>query len=97
MHTRLLGVLRATLNPLIPTDATPEEAWQMVKPGGAYLRPSFWWALERSLRFAKSQEKQKRVAEWILAWKQRAEANECPWPPPAINVTPAVLPQPHTT
>jgi hypothetical protein len=95
MHPRLTGVLR-TINPLVPSDATPEQAWKMIKPeGAAFLRPSFWWALGRSLRFAKTPARQVRVAQFIWNWKVRAELAGRPWPPIAIAVKPALVPQPH--
>lgn len=95
IHTRLLGILR-TINPLIPTDATPEQAWQMVKPEGrAFLRGSFWQVLS-TLPFARTPEKQVKIADWIWRQKERAQKSGRQFPPKPIAIKPALLPQPHT-
>lgn len=95
MHTRLLGILR-TINPIIPTDATPEQAWRMVKPEGqAFMRGSFWQVLS-ALPFAHTPEKQVKIADWIWRQKERAQMSGRQFPPKPIAIKPAILPQPHT-
>lgn len=95
MHTRLLGVLR-TINPLIPTDATPAQAWQMIRPSnGYYLKGTFWYVLS-TLKFAQTQSRQMKIAEWVWREKERAKKTGRVFPPKPIEVKPAILPQPHT-
>lgn len=96
MHPRLTGVLR-TINPLIPSDATPAEAWAAIKPGqGPYLRNSFWRVLSERMPFARTNDSQLKLAEYIWRYKTREEQAGRAWPPVAIKVKPAATPQPHT-
>ena len=95
MHPRLTGVLR-TINPKVPSDATPYVAWKMIKPeGGYFLRGSFWAVVQTKLPFCKKDSSQIELAEYIWGYKTREQAAGRPWPPKAIVVKPAVLPQPH--
>jgi len=96
MHPRLLGVLR-TFNPHIPSDASPADAWKMIKPEGVnFLRGSFWAVLSQKMPFCKSDARQKELAEYIWKYKTREQAAGRTWPPMAIKVKPAILPQPST-
>lgn len=94
MHTRLLGVLR-TIAPLLPTDATPAQAWAAIRPStGHYLKGSFWAVLS-ALQFAKTDARQMKIAEYIWRQKERAKKAGKAFPPKPIEVKPAILPQPH--
>lgn len=95
MHPRLLGVLR-TINPLIPSDATPAQAWQMIRPSARpYLINSFWQVLGSRLPFTRTPGRQVKLAEWIWEQKTRAERAGEVFPPKPIEVKPALLPQPR--
>lgn len=95
MHPRLLGVLR-TICPTIPTDTTPAQAWQMLRPSRRpYMKNSFWHVLGEKLPYARSSYRQVRLAEWIWQQKERTEKAGRPFPPKPIEVTKAVLPQPR--
>lgn len=95
LHTRLLGVLRL-IRPTLPTDATPLQAWEAIRPGkGPFLSGSFWQVLS-CLQFARDHARQKKIAEWIYRQKERAEKAGRTFPPKPIKVKPAFTPQPHT-
>lgn len=64
--------------------ADTKQAWDFISHPKQYLHGSFWWALGRSLRFAKSLERQKKVADWLFAWRQRAQATGDQYPPKPI-------------
>jgi len=95
MHPRLSGVLR-TIAPLLPTDASPAEAWATIRPStGHYIKGSFWAVLS-ALQFAKTDARQLQIAEWIWRQKERAKKAGKAFPPKPIHVKQAILPQPHT-
>lgn len=84
MHTDLINALR-TLDAEIPDWVDQQTAWKMIRPARAIVRRTgFWWGL-KSLQFAKSPERQKRIAEYIFHWKDQAEKNGRPWPPFAVT------------
>ncbi len=95
MNNQLLIAIR-TIEPSIPADATPAQAWVAIRPSNRhYLRGSFWQVLS-CVRFGKSDARQIKIAEWI--WRQKYWAKGCgkKFPPKPIEVTQAALPQPHT-
>ena len=95
IHPRLLGVIRATINPLLPADATPVQVWEMIRPSNLpFLRDSFW-AKVYFIQFARTPEAQVRIAEYIWRCKERAQKSGQPFPPKPIEVKPAFVPQPR--
>jgi len=94
IHTRLLGVLRL-LNPTLPTDTTPRQAWEQIRPSKRpFVRNSFWWVLSNKLPFVKTDAGQTRIADYIFRQREAAQKAGRGWPPKAIEIKTAAKPQP---
>lgn len=86
MQQDLLNALRL-IHPDIPDNATTEQVFAAMRLNRAFVRGPFWWALSRSIRFAKSPERQKKVAEWICNWKWRSEMSGQQFPPMRLEMS----------
>lgn len=101
----LLAAMRL-INPEVPDNCTPSEAWKWVRPvtatGVTFPAWSFWGILAHKLLSAPSTGTDKTcyrhtlIAKWIHSKREQALKTGKPWPPVVVTQKPAFVPQPRT-
>lgn len=94
------------INPEVPDNCTPSEAWKWVRPvtekGITFPAWSFWGLLAHELNSAPSHGNDKTgyrhtlIAKWIHGKRDNALRAGKPWPPTVVTQKPAFVPQPRT-
>ena len=70
----------------LPEWASVREAWGMLRPwpGHRYLLASFWRILQDHLPYAKTPDRQNRMASWLKEQRRRAAKAGKQYPPAAL-------------
>lgn len=88
MLTQKLHSALLLLNPDMPFTITAREAWERhLNPDkNVFARNTFWWALSRSLPFAKSEIRQNAIADFIEINYRRAMEQKKMFPPTRLTI-----------
>lgn len=95
IHPDLLNALKR-LSPEITDGMTLDQAWRILNPERKiFQRQSFWGVLQATIIFAKSAEKQKRLAEYIFRHTPDGKLIGRPIIPSKIVTKPVFVPAPN--